>query len=170
MEAVEKPVYALLDEAAEAAPDDVCLDFLDRQYTYEEIHDLANRTARGLQQLGVRRGDRVGLCLPNSPYYVVAYFGVLKAGAIVVNFNPLYTEEEIRDQIVDAGVSIMFTLGLKQLYSKVAGALKGTTLRNIVVCSLADALPPVKSFCFRRSNAVKSPIPKTICKTYRSNG
>lgn len=160
MDGVEKPVYALLDEAAALAPDAVCVDFLDRHYTYTEMRDLAARTARGLQQLGIQKGDRVGLCLPNSPYYVAAYFGALKAGATVVNFNPLYTAEEIRNQIVDAEVSVMFTLGLNQIYPKVADALKGTSLRNIVVCSLADALPPVKGLLFqtfKRSEIADAP-------------
>ncbi len=149
LEAIAKPVYALLDEAAAKDPDAVCLDFLDRHTTFAKMLALTNRTARGLQQLGVQKGDRVGLCLPNSPYYIAAYFGVLKAGATVVNFNPLYTEDEIRAQIADAGVSIMFTLDLKSLYPKVAAALKGTSLRNIVVCSLSDALPTVKSWLFQ---------------------
>lgn len=161
LEAVEKPVQSLLDEAAAKAPDGVCMDFLDREYSYGEMLDYANRTARGLQQLGIQKGDRVGLCLPNCPFYVAAYFGVLKAGAIVVNFNPLYTADEIEEQIRDAGVSIMFTLGLKKLYPKVAGALKDTPLRNIVVCSLSDALPPVKGLLFqtfKRSEIAQTPL------------
>ncbi|MBL4614596.1 MAG: long-chain fatty acid--CoA ligase [Magnetovibrio sp.] len=161
MDAVEKPVYALLDNAAQKEPDCVCIDFMDRHYTFADMLDLANRTARGLQQLGLGRGERVGLCLPNSPYYVAAYFGALKAGATVVNFNPLYTADEIRDQIIDADVSIMFTLGLKQIYPKVAAGLQGTNLRNIVVCSLADALPPVKSLLFqtfKRSEIAETPL------------
>lgn len=161
MEALEKPVYALLDDAAAKAPNEDCVDFLDRQYTFAEMLDLANRTARGLQQLGVQRGERVGLCLPNSPYYVAAYFGILKAGASVVNFNPLYTADEIHDQIVDADVSVMFTLGLKQIYPKIAAALHKTHLRNIVVCSLADALPPVKSMLFhvfKRGEIASTPL------------
>lgn len=161
MEPVIKPIYALLDEAAEKTPHDDCLDFLDRHTTFSEMLDIANRTARGLQQLGVQKGERVGLCLPNSPYYVAAYFGALKAGATVVNFNPLYTADELREQIIDSDVRVMFTLGLKQLYPKVAASLKGTNLRNIVVCSLADALPPIKSVLFnifKRGEIASTPL------------
>jgi len=161
MDALDKPVYDLLDNAALHAPGGVCVDFLERLYTHGDMLDLANRTARGLQQLGIEKGQRVGLCLPNSPYYIAAYFGILKAGATVVNFNPLYTEDELRAQIVDSGVVVMFTLGLKTLYPKVAAALNGTLLRNIVVCSLADALPPVKSLLFqifKRSEIADTPL------------
>lgn len=160
-EGVNAPVWRLLDEAAAHNPDGVCLDFLDRHYSFADVLGLANRTARGLQQLGVQKGDRVGLCLPNTPYYVAAYFGALKAGAIVVNFNPLYTAEEIREQIVDSGVGIMFTLGLSQLYPKVAAALQGTSLRNVVICSLSEALPPVKGLLhqiFKRGEIAEAPL------------
>ncbi len=161
LDGVDRPVHALLDQAALKSPDAVCLDFMDRLYTFTEVQDLANRTARGLQQLGIQKGDRIGLCLPNSPYYVAAYFGALKAGATVVNFNPLYTKEEIREQVIDSEVVIMFTLGLQKLYPKVAACLKDTSLRNIVVCSLADALPTVKSILFqtfKRSEIAEVPL------------
>ena len=160
LDAVAKPVQDLLDDAANTKPDGICLDFLDRTYTFGEIQYLADRTARGLQQLGIEKGDRVGLCLPNSPYYIAAYFGALKAGATVVNFNPLYTEDEIREQVIDSGVAVMFTLGLKQLYPKVAACLKGTSLRNIIICSLSEALPPVKGLLFqtfKRSEIAETP-------------
>jgi len=160
MDPLERPVYHLLDDAAAHDPGGVCMDFLDRLYSFADILDLANRTARGLQQLGLKKGQRVGICLPNSPYYLAAYFGALKAGATVVNFNPLYSGTEIRAQIIDSGVEIMFTLGLKKLYPKVADALSGTSLRTIVVCSLGDALPPVKSFLwqvFKRGEIAEVP-------------
>lgn len=142
------PVYSIFDDAAARAPESPCLDFLGSVSTYGEIADLIVRAAKGLQNMGVGKGDRVGLCLPNCPYYVISYFAAIKAGATVVNFNPLYTESEIRHQIVDSGTTIMVTIDLKSIYPKVEAALDGTSLKSIVVCSLGDALPTVKGLLF----------------------
>ncbi|NQV44243.1 MAG: alpha/beta fold hydrolase, partial [Rhodospirillales bacterium] len=86
-----KPVYAILDDAVVRGPDRPCLNFLGKSSTYSDVSDMVTRAAKGFQSLGIQKGDRVGLCLPNCPYYVIAYFAALKAGATVVNFNPLYT-------------------------------------------------------------------------------
>ena len=147
-----RPVYAILDETVARMPGRPCLDFLGQVNSYGEIGDRVTRAAKGFQNLGVRKGDRVGLCLPNCPYYVIAYFAAMKAGATVVNFNPLYTEREIRDQIIDSGTTVMVTIDLKTIYPKVEAALDGTALNSIVVCSLSDALPTVKELLF---NALK---------------
>jgi len=139
------PAYQILTDMAERHPDLACLDFLGAKMTYGEVLSATRRAARGLQDLGIGPEMRVGLCLLNSPYYIIAYFATLMTGASVVNFNPLYTEAEIRAQITDSEIEVMFTLDMKQLYAKVASALHTTSLRTIVVCSLADALPPMKS-------------------------
>jgi len=143
-----RPVYAILDDTVARMPGRPCLDFLGQISSYGEIGDMVTRAAKGFQDLGVRKGDRVGLCLPNCPYYVIAYFAAMKTGATVVNFNPLYTMREIRDQIIDSGATVMVTIDLKTIYPKVAAALDGTTLKSIVVCSLSDALPTVKELLF----------------------
>jgi len=143
------PATLILSDMAKANPDLPCLDFLDNTQTYSEVWKTVRHAARGLQDLGIQKGDRVGLCLPNCPYYVIAHYATLLAGATVVNFNPLYTEEEIHHQIVDSSIVIMFTLDLKSIYGKVASALHCTTLRSIVVCPLSEVLPPVKSLLFQ---------------------
>src|ERR1700722_9044530 len=94
-----RPLYEILDDAVRTYPDNVFIDFLGKTYTYKVTNDLVARAARGLQNLGVRKGDRVGLLLPNSPCYVFLYFAALKIGATVVNFNPLYTPTEIEKQV-----------------------------------------------------------------------
>ena len=68
-------------------------------WTYAEIGERVRQAARGLQDIGVKPGMRVGLCLPNTPYFVIFYFAILRVGGVVVNFNPLYTERELRHQI-----------------------------------------------------------------------
>jgi long-chain acyl-CoA synthetase len=135
--------------------DNPCLSFLGKGLTYAETWAAAGKFAKGLQQLGIVKGTRVGLCLPNTPFYVIAYYGVLRAGGIVVNFNPLYAEKEIEEQINDSAAEIMVTLYVKQVQSKIDKMLGRTPLKKIIACDLADALPPVKAFAFRTINRIK---------------
>ena len=93
------PLTDILDRSVEAWPDRPCLTFMGKSFTYAEVGDLVNRAARGFQDLGVDKGVRVGLFLPNSPYFIICYYAVLKAGGTVVNFNPLYAEREIERQV-----------------------------------------------------------------------
>ncbi|HEU4825855.1 MAG TPA: AMP-binding protein, partial [Dongiaceae bacterium] len=106
-----RPLYHLLDDAAARHGAKPCIDFLDRRWSFAEIKDLSDRFARGLLDLGLNAGDRVGLFLPNCPYFVIAYYGILKAGGVVVNFNPLYVDREVEHQILDSGTAIMVTMG-----------------------------------------------------------
>ena len=124
------------------------LDFMDKHYTYREVGRQVAYLAEGLQKLGIGKGDHVGLFLPNVPYYVIAYFAILRTGATVVNFNPLYVERELIQQIDDSGTSIMFTLDLAVLYDKLQPLLGKTALKRIVVCRMADCLPFPKSMLF----------------------
>lgn len=142
-------VQTILDEAASRFADRPAMDFLGRRTSYGELGRLVDLAARGFQQLGVKKGTRVGLCLPNTPYYIISFFAVLKAGGIVVNFNPLYVERELKHQINDSGVTIMVTLDIKQIYPKVAAMLETTCLERIVYCSLSDALPGVKGVAYK---------------------
>ncbi len=142
------PLHTLIDEAAARFPNRPCLDFLGRICTYAEVARMVDRTAKGFQQLGVGKGCKVGLCLPNCPYSLICFYGVLKAGGTVVNFNPLNVEREIAAQIEDSETDIMVTLDLRQLYPKVAAALETTRLKRIIVCRMSDALPTVKGVLF----------------------
>jgi len=132
---------SMLETAAAKWPDRVALDFYDRTLTFREFHALASRAAKGLQALGVGPGVHVGLHLPNTPHFVIAFFAVLMAGGRVVNFSPLAAPRELAYQIADAETKVMFTLGLPMLYPQIAG-LKGTAkFDTLVVCSIADFLP-----------------------------
>src|SRR5262245_59162489 len=88
----------MLAASAAANPQAPLIDFYGRRFSYAEVQDCARRFAFALIGLGIGRGDRVGLYLPNVPHYVAAYYGTLMAGAIVVNFSPLYTAEELTHQ------------------------------------------------------------------------
>jgi len=146
---LERPVDQILDETVASYPDRPCVDFLGKVTTYREMGDLVARAAKGFQRLGVRKGTRVGLCLPNCPYYVIAYYGVLKAGGIVVNFNPLYAPRELAHQIQDSQTEIMVTLDIKEIYAKIEAMFTEAGLKRIVVCSMIAALPAVKAALFR---------------------
>jgi long-chain acyl-CoA synthetase len=144
-----KPLYSLLDDAVSRYPNKPCTNFLGKVLTYSEIGHQVDRAAAGLQRLGVAKGTKVGLFLPNSPTYIVFYFAVLKIGAIVVNFNPLYTVEELSFQVRDSETDLMITLDLKVLFDKVEALLSSGVLNRAVVCSFAALLPVAKSVLFR---------------------
>src|SRR3546814_8189650 len=106
------------------------MDVLGKRVRDEEVVSLVAKVARGFRAIGVGKGVRVGLLLPNCPYYVICFFAILRAGGTVVNFNPLCAERELDRQIRDSGTRIMVTLNLKSIYPKVAGDRKSTRLNS----------------------------------------
>ena len=133
------PVYQLLDETAARHPAGPCTNFFGKRLTYRQIKGLSDRFAAGIQKLGIRKGDRVVLFLPNSPQFLVAYYGLLKAGVVIVPLNPLSAEREIEFYLTDseAGAAVTIPLFLKKILS-----LKSRSPLKHIVCShLADFLP-----------------------------
>jgi long-chain acyl-CoA synthetase len=143
-----QPLYKLLDDAVEQFSENNCIDFLGKKYTYRDIGDLVDKTAKGLQKSGVKKHTRVGIFMPNTPYYIIFYFAILKAGGIVVNFNPLYVAPEIRNQINDSGTEIMITLDLHVLFVKVYEQLHETSLKKVIICPFRAILPFPKNILF----------------------
>ncbi len=139
----------MLDRAVEAYGPRPCTYFMGKRLSYAEIGALADRAAKGLRELGVGEGVRVGLCMPNTPAFVIFYYGVLKAGGTVVNFNPLYSLEEIEFQIRDSGARIMVTLDLDLTHGKIATLLRRGVLDKAVVASFTAMLPPLKAVGFK---------------------
>ncbi len=125
------------------------IDFLGRQYSYAETKDGADRVACGLRKLGYGPGDRIGLFLPNVPHYVAAYYGILKLGATVVNFSPLYSVEELAAQVADSQTRLLFTLSASALLPTALSVLRASSLERMVVGSIAGALPAAKSLFYR---------------------
>src|SRR4029079_1848237 len=103
-------MHAFLDDAAESYPNATATIFFNAKRTYKRISDDAWRFANGLRSLGVKKGDRVALMLPNTPQFVIAFFGTLRAGATVVPCNPLYTVPELRHQLQDCGAEAIVVL------------------------------------------------------------
>lgn len=139
----------LFEESARAHPQAPLLDFMGRHYSYGETLDGANRVACGLKALGYGRGDRIGLFLPNVPHYVAAYYGILKLGATVVNFSPLYTADELTHQVEDSGTRALFTISASALLPTALKVLDQSGLERLVVGSVAGALPTAKSLFYR---------------------
>jgi long-chain acyl-CoA synthetase len=150
------PVPTLLDRSAAAFADRTALSFQGRRWSYAELAALVDRAAAGLQRLGLKPGDRIGLCLPNTPYFVIFYFAALKAGLVVVNYNPLYVTRELRHQIEDSATTTMIVPDLAAIYDKVVGI---EALQRIVVCPFARALPRAKGlgFSLLKRNIVTRP-------------
>jgi len=145
----EKPLYALLDDAAETYSARPCVEFRGRSFTYADIKKRSDQVAKGLVAAGFKPGMKLGLFLPNCPYYVVFYFAGLKAGGTIVNFNPLYSEDEIARQIADSGTDFIVTLDLAILLNKFSTMFERTKLRRVIVCSLAEQLPMITGLLFR---------------------
>lgn len=142
------PMFSLLDEAEDAYGDRLAIDFLGAHTTYRQLAQQVRRMARGLRGMGVDKGVRVGLFLPNCPQFVISYYAILKAGGTVVNYNPLYSPEELLHQLDDSGTGIMVTLALKALYPKVASCLGRSALKTIIVSEFQEALPLPKRLAF----------------------
>jgi long-chain acyl-CoA synthetase len=140
---------AMFEASAARHADKPLIDFLGRHYSYAETLDGANRVAVGLATLGYGAGDRIGLFLPNVPHYLAAYFGVLKLGATVVNFSPLYTVEELSHQVEDSGTRALFTLSASALLPTALQVLDRSSIERLIVGSVAGALPPTKSLFYR---------------------
>ncbi|WP_299474164.1 long-chain fatty acid--CoA ligase [uncultured Roseibium sp.] len=143
-----RPVHEYLEKTIAQFGDRPAADFMGKMWTYGELGSLVNSTAAGLQAMGVGPGVHVGLCLPNTPFYTIFYFAILKIGATVANFNPLYVEREIAFQARDADVRIMVTMDLKMIYDKVEEVRKEKVLDKIIVCPMTFCLPTIKKVLF----------------------
>ena len=139
----------MLAASAERDPLAPLVDFMGRKYSYAETLDGARRVASGLHDLGVERGDRIGLFLPNVPHYVAAYYGAMMLGATIVNFSPLYTVEELKHQVEDSGTKILFTLSAQALLPTALKVLDQSSLERLIIGSVAGALPGTKSLFYR---------------------
>ncbi len=137
-----------LARTAAAKPQAPAFYFLGKSYNWGEIAAQVDRFAAGLQAQGLKKGDKVGLFLPNCPIFLIAYYGVMKAGGTVVNYNPLYAVRELVHQIEDSETDILITLDLKILYDKAAEVLKTSRLKRLIIGKFTDILPFPKSILF----------------------
>jgi long-chain acyl-CoA synthetase len=132
------PVQAILEGAAKTWPDRPALDFGGRVLSYSELDRLADRMAAGLQAWGVGPGVHVGIYLPNTPHYFIAFFGILKAGGTVVNYSPLDASAVLEHKVEDSETDLLFTLDMKSLYPQMHAMLGHTRLRGLIVGGYGD--------------------------------
>jgi long-chain acyl-CoA synthetase len=162
------PPLALHDmffQSAERMGRAAIADFMGRKYSYADMASAVRRIARGLQDKGIGKGDHIGLFLPNVPHYIAAYYGALAAGATVVNFSPLYTVEELAHQVADSGTSILVTVSAAALLPTAIKVLDNSNLKELIVGSVAEALPRAKSWAYRmfkRKDIAKIPVDRRI--------
>jgi len=142
------PVYKLLDDARQKYGKARAFDFLGKHYNWIDLANAADHIAKGLQDRGLKKGDAVALMLPNCPYYAAFYYGVMKAGGMVVNLNPLYSTRDVKHHIEDTQAKYLVTLDLEPLFTKAADVLTQTRLENIIVCRFTDVLPFPKNLLF----------------------
>ena len=142
----EKPVFELLEDAARQWPNKVFTIFNDGVKTFAQVKDMSDRIANFLASRGIKKGDRVAIFLPNLPHYPAIYFGILKAGAVCVTCNPIYTAHELSYQLKDAGAKAVFCMDHPQFYPTTLGAIKGSAVETVVICGVKSFLPPLKGF------------------------
>ncbi len=137
----DMPLHQFLNQTAERFPDNPALFFFGKKITYKELNELTNRFANALISLGVKKGDRVALMLPNCPQAVFTYYGALKIGAIVVQTNPLYVEREIEVQMKDSGAETIVALDL--FFPRIKNILANINLKRVIITGVKDYLPPL---------------------------
>ncbi|WP_044894558.1 long-chain-fatty-acid--CoA ligase [Bacillus alveayuensis] len=141
-----KTLQQFLQEAASQFPNKAAIHFLGKELTFQEIYTQALKLANYLVKLGLKKGDRVSIMLPNCPQAVISYYGVLFAGGVVVQTNPLYTERELEYQLNDSGAEVLITLDL--LYPKAVKMKAVTNLKHLIITSIKDYLPFIKKLFY----------------------
>lgn len=140
------PLYSFLEKTAERLPNRAAIIYYGAQINFGSLNNLASRFCTALRDMGLRKGDRIALYLPNTPQFIIAYYGSLKNGLIVVPCNPMYKERELEYQLKDSGAKVIVTLD--SLYSNVRNVEKETSVEKVIVTNAreyagADAeIPP----------------------------
>lgn len=164
----DHPLTWLLDQTSSRYPGHTALIYYGTKISYAALATLANRFAVALQRLGIQKGERVAIALPNIPQYPIAFYGALKAGAVVVPTNPLYTEREMQHQLADSGARIVVTLDM--YYPVIRAVREKTALEQIIVTKVSDYLPPALRLLFPLSQRkTKLPEPRLSAQELRDD-
>ncbi|RIK20368.1 MAG: long-chain fatty acid--CoA ligase, partial [Chloroflexi bacterium] len=154
----QTPLYGLLDNAAAEYPDRAAVIFgavahklpgqplLDAALSYRALREAVNRFASALAQMGVKKGDRVAIYLPNSPQFAIAYYGALKAGAVIAPVNPIYTPRELEFILQDSGAETI--VALSQFYPKLQEVRAKTKLKRVIVANIKEYFPSLLKTLF----------------------
>lgn len=142
----DKPLHAFLLEGAKRYKKKKALHFMGKELSFQELYDQAKKMACYMQGLGIKKGDRVAIMLPNSPQSVISYYGALMAGATVVQTNPLYKERELEYQLYDSGAKLIVCLDI--LLPTVMNVQHATQLQHTIVTGIKDYLPFPKNTAY----------------------
>ncbi len=140
------PIFHFLEESAKKFPDQACTIFKGAAISFKEMDAITDQLAAALAGMGVKKGDRVGIFIPNTPQFVMVYFGILKAGGVVVAIDSRYTAPEIAHQANDAGIEVMFVMS--NFYKTMKAAQPQTKIKKLIVTNLKETLPPVLKVLF----------------------
>ncbi len=141
-------IFTYMENARRLYGNRPAFNFMGKRWTWSEIASLTDRMAKGLHDLGVEKGVKVGICLPNTPYFLIAFYAIAKTGATIVHYNPLYAERELAHQIEDSKTDLMVTFDLKVAYDKMEKMLHQTRLNQVIICPFKDILPFPKNLLF----------------------
>lgn len=140
------PVFKFLDDSAAKYPDNIFTVFNGATRTYSAVKDTADRIANFLAGKGIKKGDKVAIFLPNLPQFPEILFGILKAGAVAVNCNPVYTAPELNYQLKDSESKMVFCMDHPLFYANTVKAIEGTQVNTVIVCNIKSYLPKFKAF------------------------
>ncbi len=153
----EVPAYAFLDQSADRVPNRIAIIFEGMELTYSELRELSNRFATALYALGVRKGDRVAIHMTNCPQFVIAYFGILKTGAIFTPLSPHLVAREALDQLNDSGAETL--ISLDTLFPSIQSIISETYVKQVIITSFADCYSDINTIL---KSVNKIEIPGTI--------
>jgi long-chain acyl-CoA synthetase len=142
----KQPLFHFLEESARKYPDRACTIFKGAVISFKQMNEITDHLAAALADLGVKKGDRVGIFMPNIPQFVMAYFGILKAGGVVVAINPTYPANEILTPLNDSEIEVMFVMS--RFYKTVKAAQPDSKLKKVIVTNIKEALPPISRAAF----------------------
>src|SRR6056297_211492 len=150
------PVFKLLDDSAARYPNQIFTIFNGAKKTFSQVKDTADRIAYFLSKKGIKKGDKVAIVLPNLPHFPEIFFGIMKAGAVAVTCNPIYTPTELRQQLDNSTAKMVFCMDHPTFYPNTVKAVKDTDVETVVVCNIKSYLPKFQGFL----GALLGKIPK----------
>ncbi len=155
-----RTVQSYLIDTARKYPKKTAIHFMGKEISYNELYESVLKMAHYLQGIGVKKGDRVAIMLPNCPQYVISYYASLFTGAVVVQTNPLYTERELEYQMKDSGAKIIIALDI--LYPRISKVIKQTKIEHVIVTAIKDYLPFPKNLMYpfiqKKDTGIRHPI------------
>ncbi|MFO7886244.1 MAG: AMP-binding protein, partial [Desulfobacteraceae bacterium] len=139
------PLFKILDDAARDYPEQTFTIFNGAAKTFAQVKDTSDRIANFLSNKDIKKGDRIAIFLPNIPQFPEILFGILKAGAVCVNCNPVYTPTELNHQLNDSEAKMVFCMDHPEFYPNTIKAIKGTDVKDVIICNIKSYLPKIQA-------------------------